>query len=341
MNIGAVVTGNLIASGIGNTVDYNGSGAQTVLNVAYYNLTLGGTGTVGIPSSTSVAGTLTVAGTVTANLNASLMVGGFAQTSGTFIDNGFTLTISGTGASAWSTTGGTTTLTGTANFTGTAPLITGPVTFKNLTINLPAGGDTASLAGGISVSGTLTVTPGHSVDWLDNLTVTGTSNITGTLSLSGAGTFVLGNITVNSGGTFQNTANAAVAVNGNIANSGTFSAGTGTYTLQGSGATIGGSNTVSIPTVVVSGSYTNSVGAIFTVGTALNGGVSSGSLVNNGTLNIGGTIGNLNSITLTPSGAGNTVNYNGAGNQSVYATTYVNLQPARRASRRSAPWARR
>ena len=238
----------------------------------------------------------------------------------------------------------------------------------------------------ITISGTLTVGSGSS----------GTININ---SASGSKNFY-GLVTINSGATWNNSANEAVTFRGGIVNNGTFNAGTGTYTFNTNAQEISG--TISIPNVSVTGIILTNSGNL-SVGTALSG--TTGTLTNEGTLNmlgtcsIGTTSGGINNTgtfnrtgtgstttplvrfintgivnlggsgaitgitnnaggvvnltnsgtitafnnatstsvlniddlsvptitTLTATAAGNTVNYNGSGNQAVRATTYSNL----------------
>ena len=113
-------------------------------------------------------------------------------------------------------------------------------------------------------------------------------------------------------------ANVALTLPGSLSVSGTFNAGTGVYTLSGTTKTISG--TLTIPSVVVTGTYTNN--GTLTVSTALTG---AGGLTNGaaGMLNIGGT---STISTLTATASGNIVNYNGSGTQTVIGTTYAILK---------------
>jgi len=156
----------------------------------------------------------------------------------------------------------------------------------------------------ITISGTTTIGSGTS----------GTININST---SGSKNFY-GLVTINSGATWNNTANEAVTFRGGIVNNGTFTAGTGTHTFNTNAQTISG--TISIPSVTVTGITLTNNGNL-TVGTALAG---TGGLINSaaGVLNIGGT---LSITTLTATAAGNTVNYYRLGNQTAKVTTYSNL----------------
>lgn len=235
----------------------------------------------------------------------------------------------------------------------------------------------------ITISGTFTVGSGTS----------GTFNINST---SGSKNFY-GLVTINSGATWNNSANESVTVRGGIVNNGTFNAGNGTYTFNTNAQVISG--TISIPRVTVTGVTLTNNGNL-TISTVLSGtgnfiNSNSGTLglvgscsvtrltnegiidrsgsgttttllanfTNTGTLNLTGTgaitgitnnadgvvnltnsgtitafnnatstsVLNIDDLTvpiittLTATTAGNTVNYNGSGNQAVRATTYSNL----------------
>ena len=188
--------------------------------------------------------------------------------------------------------------------------------FNNLAIN----GGITTVAKAITVGGTLTISNGSLVVPAFAFSVTGTTSVSDTLQISsttGAKTFT-GNVTINAGGVWNNSANAAVGFGGNLQNDGVFTAGSGTQTFSGSGKTIGGANPITIPNLTISGTTTNN--GTLTVSTALAG---SSTLTNGGgaTLNYAGS---SVAPTLTASAAGNTVNYTGA-SQTVKPTTYLNL----------------
>ncbi len=248
------------------------------------------------------------------------------------INSGATLTVGGAynlivnGNWALNTGGTFTPGTGTVTFNGTSQTIGGTTTinaFNNLSTSGSASvtpGTAITIAGNLSIGDGTTFTTAPYA-----LTVTGTTTIgggtSGTLTLSsGSGTLTFnGNIAVNAGGTWNNTAaNLPLTFPGSISCLGTFNAGTGVYTLSGTTQTISG--ILSIPSVTVTGTYTNN--GSLTVGTALSGtgrltqGASTSAI-----LNLGGTV---TITTLAATNTGNTVNFTGA-SQTVNPLNYYNL----------------
>jgi hypothetical protein len=236
------------------TVNYNAAGAQTVGVYSYNNLTLSGSGAKTMTSVTTIGGNLSVSDSATMTGNAAFTVGGalnygssgsstltaatpislgsFNQTAGTLIDNGNTITVTGSGANAWLKSGGTFTATGTAIFTGVAPQI-GAVNFNNLSINVGAG-RTATLIGSPTVAGDLTVAAGS----LDLSTFTADSaSPGGTLSVAANAALLLGGA-ANFPANYSTVAlNPSSTVNYNRAGAQTVSAQAyGNLALSGSGA---------------------------------------------------------------------------------------------------------
>lgn len=203
--------GTLSANAAVNTVNYTGA-AQTVNPAAYYHLTLSGSGAKSMTGVTAIGGDLAISGTATMTANAAFTVAGalnysstgattltaatpisigtFNQTAGTFIDNGNTITVTGTGANTWAQSGGTFTPTGTVIFTGAAPQI-GTSGFNNLTINLGAG-NSATLTGNATVASLLTLTSGLISTGANTLEVA-SSCATG-VGGGSAASYVLGNL---------------------------------------------------------------------------------------------------------------------------------------------------
>jgi hypothetical protein len=315
----------LTATFAGNTMNYTGTGAQTVKATTYYNLGFSGARDA---NNITINGIVGVAGTLT-NI-ATFGTGNFVLTGSTITYNGTgaqtvtnlnynNLTLSGGGAKtldpAMATIGGTLTLSGTASTTTVAALTIGG--------NLVVGTGTTFATGTTNTC---------------ILGVTGTTSITGTLTIANTGTQTFtGAVTVNSGGTLTESAAAVVAIAGSLTNNGTYTASTGVHTFSGAAKTISGTSIISIPTATFTGAYTNSgtltVGTLLTIiGVTLTnngtitataalsgtGGLTQGT---NATLNIGSTSG---ITTLTATAAGNTVNYIGAV-QTIHSNSYYYL----------------
>ncbi|MFA4917317.1 MAG: S8 family serine peptidase, partial [Syntrophales bacterium] len=260
---GSVGITTLTATASGNTVNYGFAGTQTVKAVSYYHLTLSNSGAKTMTGVTTIGGDLTISDSATMTGNAAftvtgafnygssgsttltastpISIGTFNQTAGTLADNGNTITVTGTGASAW-VKSGTFTATGTVTFTGAAPQMSAS-NFNNLIV----GGTASAITAGIlTIGGNLTIGDGTTFTAAGYaLTVTGTTTVgagtSGTLTISsatGAKAFN-GDVTVNSGATWNNTAdNASLTLPGNLLINGAFNAGTGVHTLSGTAKTI-------------------------------------------------------------------------------------------------------
>jgi len=191
------------------------------------------------------------------------------------------------------------TVTLTANNTLPTTIFT---TFNNLSIT----GGTTTIGVGTTVSGNLVVGTGAAFATTGTLTlgVTGTTSITGTFTLAGTGNkSFTGDVTLNSGAVWNETGVSAYSFAGTFANSATtFTANTGVHTFSGATKAFNGSTTTSIPSVAVTGTYTNN--GTLTVGTALSG---AGTLANASVLNTSGTV---STTTLSNSG---TMNHSGSG----------------------------
>ena len=286
---------NGIAIGTG-TVEYYGTG-QTVMTGTYNNLTLSNTS-----GKETASGVLTVDGTLT-------------TTSGGILDMGINQLL---GALSTIANGGTiqtqnTTTTpiptgktwgGTVNYNATSGGQTVRGTFSNLSLSNTTGTQTAS--SNLSVNGTFTTTSGGTLDM-------GTYQLLGTLS------------TIANGGTIQ-TQNTTTPLPigktwGGIVNyngSGAQTVSSGTYSTlkvnNTAGATLGGASTIT--SLTIGDATSNSVfnDGAFTVTTATNLIITSGTYYCTaasfpwGTATIGGT-----------------VNYSLAGDQNVAEKTYNNL----------------
>ena len=202
-----------------------------------------------------------------------------------------------------------------ANWTpSVVPQPTDNVIIPNV-VNQPTISLAAAVCNNLTINTGATLTVGAS-----SITVNGTTAISGTLAFSstaGTQTFI-GTVTINLGGTWNNTVNELVTFRGGITNNGTFNAGTGIQTFNTNNQSLSG--TLTIPNVTVATvSLTNN--DVLNVSTALSG---NGALNNTatGVLNIGGTSG---ITTLTATATGNTVNYNGVAAQTAKVTIYSNL----------------
>ncbi len=229
--------------------------------------------------------------------------------SGTFTNSAGNVTISGTCTNSGTIDQVAYTASGTLTFTGA---------FENTSTGIfrdrfqGAGGASRTFGSSSTTAGTF------EINNTSSLSVAGLvwNKPGGSLRLL-SGTSAAGfNGGLTNDGTYTNSANCNVSVTGNLENSSSFSAGTGTYTLSGSSWTISG--TLTIPTLTVNGSYTNN--GNLTVSTTLAG---TGTLTNGAgamlVLSGTATISNLNATA-----SDNTVNYNG-GDQTVLNARYYNL----------------
>lgn len=151
---GAMGIATLTAMAIGNLVDYNFAGAQTVKATTYHHLTLSGSGakTMG---ATTVNGNFTMSGAATTTPTGALGVGGnFSIEAGTTFSAGaFNHTVGGN----WSKTGTFAPGTGTVTLNGAAAQTisgTSPVNFNNLTVSNVASPN-VTLASNVTVVGAL------------------------------------------------------------------------------------------------------------------------------------------------------------------------------------------
>ena len=289
----------LTATNTGNTVNYNGTGAQTVKNVNYYNLAFSGARAA---TNITINGIVGVAGTL--NSSASFSTGNFVLAGSTFNFNGLgiqtvlnlnsvhyiNLTLSGSGAKTTAgvavdgifTMGGDATVTvsdtpgyglaATLQYSKTAPFTAGaewPTTFNS--------------TGGVIIGGTGAITTNAAMTLGTNVPLT--INIGGTLTASGA---------------------AAISIAGNFMNSGTFNAGTSTINFNGTAQTIGGSSTTAFYNLTTSGSGIKTTGAALTIGGNLSIGTGTTfatGATNTWTLGVTGTTSVSGTLTLANTGA--------------------------------------
>ena len=231
--------------------------------------------------------------------------------------NSAIITITGTTGTIGS--GGTLNLnsTSTVVFTGTGSQILNGYNYGNLTIDKQGG--TATLTDDDTfLSGELLISSGTLDTSVHDINITGVTQIdNGATLIHGTGSKVHnGDVLIQAGGTWTETAAAAVEFIGNVTNNGTFTASTGLHTFAIDNRSIYG--TLSIPNVVINGNDTNY--GTLTIGTALTG---TNTLTNGagGVLNIGGII---NNYLVVATATGNEVHYVGA-NQTVYPIDYDKL----------------
>ena len=362
------IAGNLssTAGGIFNftsrPVRFSGTTAQSI----------SGFTTTGLVSMIKTGGIATLAGNVngagltingtggTLNLGTALthtFTGTWTRTAGTLNGGSSTLRI---GLSVGGTGGTFTAGTGTVEWYANAIQTIAGVVYYNLILSgtstktmtgvstvsgnfTLSGTASASIAANFTLGGNLTIDNGTALTVPSfSFSVAGTSTIgggsSGTLTLSsatGTKTFT-GDVLVN-GGTWSETAAAIINCGGSLQNNGSITASTGLHTFTGTLKSISGANAISIPTVTISGTYTNS--ATFTAGTALtvNNALTNNATITattalsgsgtftqgaNSTLNIGGT----STVTsLIASASGNTVNYTGTAQSVSAIATYHHL----------------
>ena len=298
------------------------------------------TGAVLNDGTLTVSGTISGAGSITQGTSATLNAGGattnaMAVTTLTATASPNTVNYNGADQTVKAVTyhhlilasSGTKTLTGLATING------------DLTLS---GTATATTAAAFAITGNLNIGAGTTfTSGAFNLTVTSATSIDGTMTTSSAtGTKTYGDITINSGGTWTSSVAEAFTINGSFTNNSAnaLAASTGVYTFAGATKTIGGANSVIIPSITVTGTYASSgtltVATLLTVtspGVLTNGGTITAtvSLAGTGTLtqDVNSTLtlaGTSTITTLTATASGNTVNYNGAA-QTIKSTTYNNL----------------
>ena len=275
------IAGNAIlnVAGVGswittnNTIEYNGSGAQTIQAApfTYNNLTISGART-GSPAITLQSGTINIAGdatfsatgvgswintgnTINYNGTAAQQIGAFNYNDLTSSSSGArTLQASGTIGVAGTFTPGTnsyTTTGSTINFNGPAAQSINAFNYNNLASS-NSGGRTLASTGSIGVAGTFT--PGT-----NTYTTTGS-----TINFNGAGAQTINDFNYNNL-TSSNSGGRTLASTGSIGVAGTFTPGTNTYTTTGSTINFNGAGAQTIPVfsynnLAISGSNSKTLG---------------------------------------------------------------------------------
>ncbi len=203
------------------------------------------------------------------------------------------------------------TMTNAANWT-----VTGTVQITNgSTLTFTAGGTTLIIGG-------LTIDGGGIVNISRPMTVNGATSITGTINLqTTARTHAFnGDVTLITGANWNETINNTPTFSGNFTNGATtFTASTGVYTFSGNTKTFSGTTTTIIPSVAITGSYTNN--GTLSVTTALSG---AGSLTNgsSGTLNLSGA--GAGSCAITTLANAGTINRSAAGTTTTALANFTN-----------------
>ena len=155
------LTGTLNVTGsIPNTVNFNGSGAQTITATTYHNLTIAG-------GSTKTAG-----GALTVNGDLNIASGG------TFVAGSYTHTVSGNWVNTGTFTAGTSTIVLAGNTNTTiSGAAAATVTFNNLTLGKTNQSNTVTLANNVTINGLPTLTTGIIYTGSNVLTFAGSERI--------------------------------------------------------------------------------------------------------------------------------------------------------------------
>jgi hypothetical protein len=268
----------------GSTVDFNGTGAQSIPALAYNNLTISG-----------------ARGSATITLASSNTIGIF----GTFNPSATAVNYTTTGS--------------TVNFNGSSQQSIPAFTFNNLTLTNAAG---ANLGGAVTVNSALTLTSGTLGVGSQTLTLNGavspttasiTSNTSGTVNYnqSSNGQTVLA---ANYGNLTLSNFNKTLPSTGTVGIAGTFTPGTANgHTITGSTIDFNGAGAQSIPAF----SYNN-----LTISGAR--GSATITLASSNTIGIFGTF-NPSATAVNYTNTGSTIDFDGAGAQSIPAFSYNNL----------------
>ena len=282
-NVNGIATGHTIT---GSTIDFNGTGAQSVPAFDFNNLTISGARTTNSVTLIN-GGTIRVAGTFSPT--ATFTTGNYIITNNTFEFNG-----------------------------AGAQTVGAPFNYNNLTVSGNRGGGVITLqAGTIGVAGVFSptatnntyVTTGNIMNFNGSAAQTIPAFSYGGLTLTNtAGGNLGGNVTVN-GALFLASGALGVGTNTLILN-GAASFGAGTLTSAATG-TVNYNQQSNGQASVLAGTYGNLILSNFNKTLA------------SGTINIAGTFtpGSATGHTIT----GNTINFNGAGSQSIPGFTYNNL----------------
>lgn len=241
--------GTVLTWGTG-TVEYNGSGAQTVGGYSYYNLTIN-----------KSAGTATTGASMTIGNNLTLTIGTL---------NIGNRTIDGSGALTLAS--GSTLQIGAGYF----PAYATTTINANSTVEYnPTGNMNVPVPGGGANYGNLLLSTSGNRNINSAMTIAGNFTTSGTVvALVNANLTVNGNLSIGTGTGFTSNPALSHIVKGNFTNNGTFTPDTSTFTFNGTAAqTIGGSatsfynfvaaNSAGVTTSVdlsIAGNFTNTAG---------------------------------------------------------------------------------
>ncbi len=292
------------------TVVYNRSGAQTITARTYQNLTTAGSGTKSLSSGgTTINSTLTIRSGTTLDV---LAIQPTVQGGGSIVVNG-TLDFSNSSGFIQSGTSGTTTLTmGSGGWIKTVDS-NGLGPDSNASLQTQSGGAWNTTS--VSTNGTIEYyrTSAQTITDRDynHLTITNT----GTKTWAPSSTRTInGNLTIGTSAPLTMSGSQTVNLKGNFSNSGTFTAGTGTITFNGSGTqNLTANNSTTFNNLTVNSGVT----LVETV--SADNATASGTLTNNGTIRKSQSVSGTGSKTFGLAGA-----YNGA-NLTINVTTQGTL----------------
>jgi len=251
-------TSGVFSAGTG-TVTYNGTGAQIVAPLTYYNLTINkASGTASANATTSVGGNLTItSGGIDLNANTTVSGNISVAAAGLLYGDAITLTAGGN----WSNSGSFLPGTGTVIFNGAGSQSISSSTFNAFIVNKVSG--TATLTGNITINNTLDIQAGT----FDLSTYTANRSATGgQLSIASGATLLAGGSNNFPQNYTNNSLNAASTVNYNGSGLQTVTGvsyghlifsngGSNAKTLSGS-LSVGGDITLNSGTTVDASSYT-------------------------------------------------------------------------------------
>jgi hypothetical protein len=317
-------TGTLTATQTGNTVNYMGTGAQTIKATNFYNLTSSSTGNRTMPASTGTAGTVGIAGTFTAGTNTYTVTGGTVNYNGTGSQtvvafNYYNLTVSGARTTNTVTLSSSGTINIAAVFSNTATFTTGGYAVVGSTVNFDGtiaqaipvfqfGNLSSSSTGARTLPSGNTGVYGSFAPGNNTWTVTGNTFLYNGTGAQTVAAFQYNNLAITGAHTSNN---VTLASSGTITILGTFTA-TATFT---SGGYVTATSTVSY-----SGTGTQAIGA-FPYYNLTSTGTANRTLSPTGEVGVAGTFTpGSNAYTVT----GSTVDFNG-GTQTINVFAYNNL----------------